>query len=140
MAVIAVVDDLFFAVKIREAAQQTGVAIDIVSAPKFWAALETHAGEGSIEAVILDLNSTAALGVIGKLKAAAQTRSLPVVGFVSHVAADVITSARAAGCDQVLARSAFTKQLPELLRSLGQGPEVRGQEAGRTPLRASTQI
>ena len=140
MALIAVVDDLFFAVKIRETARQIGVVVDVVGAAKFQASLRTHATEGSVEAVILDLNSAAALEVIRRLKGEEQTRSLPLVGFASHVAADVIAAARAAGCDQVLARSVFTKQLAELLRSLAQGPGIGGQEAGRTPLRASTEI
>jgi DNA-binding NarL/FixJ family response regulator len=127
LAVIAVVDDLFFAVKIRETARQAGVAVDVVGAAKFVATLETHAAEGTIEAVILDLNSVAAIEMVRSLKQKARTRSLPLVGFVSHVATDVIVSARAAGCDQVIARSAFTKQLPEILRSLSQGSGIGGQ-------------
>jgi DNA-binding NarL/FixJ family response regulator len=130
LALVAVVDDLFFAVKIRETARQAGVAVDVVGGAKFMVALETHAAEGTVEAVILDLNSATALNVIGKLKGDAQTCSLPVIGFASHVAADVIAAARAAGCDQVLARSAFTKQLPELLRGLAQGSRIRGQGSG----------
>jgi DNA-binding NarL/FixJ family response regulator len=127
LAVIAVVDDLFFAVRIRETARQAGVAVDVVGATKFLATLETHAAEGTIEAVILDLNSVAAIETVRSLKQEARTRSLPLVGFISHVATDVIASARAAGCDQVIARSAFTKQLPEILRSLSQGSGIGGQ-------------
>lgn len=127
MAVIAVVDDLFFAVKISEAARQAGVAVEIVGAAKWQAAIDKRIAEGTLGAVILDLNSAAALDVIGALKRGAPTRSLPILGFVSHVAADAIAAARAAGCDQVLARSAFTKQLPDLLRSLSQGEGARGQ-------------
>jgi len=46
------------------------------------------------------------------------TGSAPVLGFASHVAAETIAAARGAGCDEVLARSAFTRRLPELLRKL----------------------
>lgn len=134
MAVVAVVDDLFFAVRIREAARQGGVAVEVVGTAKFQEVVETHISAGAIEAVILDLNSVTALEAISRLKREARTRSLPLVGFASHVATDVIAAARDAGCDRVLARSAFTKQLPELLRSLSQGtslsdqgPETRGQ-------------
>jgi len=128
LALVAVVDDLIFATKIREAARQTGVVVDVVGGAKFRAALETRAAEETIEGVIVDLSSAAALDMIGALKHEARTRSLPVIGFVSHVAADVIAAARAVGCDQVLARSAFTKQLPEILRSLGQGAGIRVQD------------
>jgi hypothetical protein len=42
------------------------------------------------------------------------------VGFLSHVQKDLAVAAREAGCDRVVARSAFTKDLPQIL-------------AGRTP-------
>jgi len=41
---------------------------------------------------------------------------VPTVGFVSHVQANLIADARRAGVDQVLARSAFVTQLPQLLQ------------------------
>lgn len=128
---IAVVDDLFFAVKIRETARQVGVAVEIVGAANCRGAIDRHVAAGMVEAVILDLNSAAAIEVIGSLKQEARTRSLSLVGFVSHVATDVIAAARAAGCDQVIARSAFTRQLPELLRSLIQGSGARDQGSGK---------
>jgi hypothetical protein len=42
-------------------------------------------------------------------------RDIPTLGFVSHVRADVIAAARAAGVGQVLARSAFVDQLGSIL-------------------------
>jgi hypothetical protein len=42
--------------------------------------------------------------------------SIPTVGFVSHVQTDVIEAARAAGVGEVMARSAFTAQLGEILQ------------------------
>jgi DNA-binding NarL/FixJ family response regulator len=130
VAVIALVDDLLFAVKIRETARQAGVAAEVIGAANSQAKIDKLLAAGTVEGVILDLNSVAALEVIGSLKQEARTRSLPLIGFVSHVATDVIGAARAAGCDQVVARSAFTKQLPELLRSLSQGAGIRGQVSG----------
>jgi hypothetical protein len=41
--------------------------------------------------------------------------SARVIGFGSHVDRDLLAAARAAGCDQVLARSAFFSRLPQLL-------------------------
>jgi hypothetical protein len=38
-----------------------------------------------------------------------------VVGFLSHVNKDLAVAARESGCDRVVARSAFTKDLPEIL-------------------------
>ena len=42
-------------------------------------------------------------------------RDVPTLGFVSHVHDDVIARARAAGVDQVLARSAFVDRLRAIL-------------------------
>jgi hypothetical protein len=62
--------------------------------------------------------SSRGLGIsatIAGLKAAAP--GARIACFVSHVNADAIREAREAGADQVLARSAFTQQLPEILKS-----------------------
>ncbi len=39
------------------------------------------------------------------------------IGFVSHVQSDVIDAARSAGVGEVLARSAFTARLADILKS-----------------------
>ncbi len=114
MSLIAVVDDLFFAARIRETARQIGVDIEFVPAGK----LADRAEGGGIKAVILDLSAGSAMDSLRTLKNEPATASTPVVGFASHVAAETIAEAREAGCDQVLARSAFTRRLPDLLRSL----------------------
>ncbi|HEY6290333.1 MAG TPA: response regulator [Terriglobia bacterium] len=121
MSLIAAVDDLFFSARIRDTARRAGVATEIVATAKLPAALAERLVRGGAEAVILDLNSPRAVDLIRTLKADPQTRPVPIVGFASHVAADTIAAARAAGCDQVLARSAFTHQLPELLQRLAAG-------------------
>jgi len=41
--------------------------------------------------------------------------SIPTVGFVSHVQTDLIDAARQAGVGEVMARSAFTARLAEIL-------------------------
>jgi len=41
--------------------------------------------------------------------------SVPTLGFASHVQTDVINAARHAGVGEVLARSAFTQQLGDIL-------------------------
>jgi hypothetical protein len=74
-----------------------------------------------VASVIVDLNCAGAVELIRKLKAGREARPF-VLGFVSHVASEQISAARMAGCDQVMARSAFTQQLPELLRQLSAEP------------------
>ena len=67
--------------------------------------------------VIFDLNSRtmAPLPAIAAMKADPALASVRTIGFVSHVDADTVAAARAAGIDQVLARSAFFSNLRHIL-------------------------
>jgi len=59
------------------------------------------------------------LNLPGAIVAASDWRrrtSGTVVGFVSHVDSEAISQAKAAGLDQVLARSRFVTVLPDLLK------------------------
>jgi hypothetical protein len=51
----------------------------------------------------------------GVLDAVADGIDAPVVGFGSHVEAELLAAARAAGCREVLPRSRFFRELPRLL-------------------------
>ena len=114
MSIVAGVDDVFFLARILDTARHVGVAVEGIPAAR----VRQRLVQTKVEAVILDLNSSSAVSMIQELKNDPATRELPVVGFVSHVATEVVSAARNAGCDLVLARSAFSKQLPELLRGL----------------------
>jgi hypothetical protein len=58
------------------------------------------------------------LEVLRTLKSDSKTKAFAVIGFLSHVQNDLIAAARHAGCDLILARSAFVSQLPNLLQRL----------------------
>jgi PleD family two-component response regulator len=112
--IVAVLDDLMFSSKIRTAAQQLGVRV--VFARSLESALaEIRKAPPSL--VVLDLNNprTDPLGIVAAMKQDAALASIPTVGFASHVQTDVINAARQAGVGEVLARSAFTQQLGEIL-------------------------
>jgi len=112
--VLAVVDDLMFTSKIKTTARQLGV--DVAFARSSDAALAGM--RTKLPAlVILDLNNTRTdpLGTVAAMKGDPRLASIPTVGFVSHVQADLIDAARMAGVDDVLARSAFTARLAEIL-------------------------
>jgi len=113
---VVVVEDLLFLSKIQQTAQMFGIPIEAMDPAK----VEERARATSVSAVIVDLNhrSGAAVELVRVLKAHSATRAIPITGFLSHVQADLAAAARAAGCDQVLARSAMTRQLPELLKTL----------------------
>ena len=113
---VALVEDLFFLAKIRETAKAVGVTV-VTCDPRGGPAAVLEANP---QAIFLDLNSRGlpAVDWIRALKADPATQAIRIVGFVSHVQERLIADARAAGCDTVMARSAFTQQLPALLRSL----------------------
>jgi CheY-like chemotaxis protein len=112
--ILAIVDDLLFASKIRAAAGRLDVSVTFARSAEI-ALAELRARTPSL--VILDLNSprTDPMGIVAAMKADPATSHVPTVGFVSHVQTDVIDTARQAGIDQVLARSAFVAQLQDIL-------------------------
>ncbi len=69
--------------------------------------------------IILDLNSLRLrpLEVLKALKSDPELQGIRTLGYVSHTDTATITAARAAGIDDVMARSAFTSQLGEILVS-----------------------
>jgi len=112
--ILALVDDLLFLSKIQETAKHLGVAVESARPGD----LAKLAIQDVPNALIIDLNhrSGKALEVLRTLKSDLKTKDIAVIGFVSHVQSELIRAARAAGCDQVLARSAFASQLPSLLQ------------------------
>lgn len=112
--VVAVLTDLMFAVKIQEAAKRAGLEPVFVKSKE--KALEQARHAPAV--IILDLNNTGldTLDVIGALKAHDDTRSIPLLGFVSHVQADLKRAAQQKGCATVLPRSAFSQNLPAILK------------------------
>lgn len=114
--ILAVVDDIFFLAKIQQTARQLGITVEAVPPDSLAAGLRENGACG----ILLDLNhhSGKAIAVLEQIKSHPSTRSIPVVAFVSHVQTDLVQAARAAGCGRVMARSAFSQQLPVLLREL----------------------
>ena len=112
--IVAVLDDLFFTVKIMESAKRAGMAIEFVKS-------ETDAlmkARQQPELMILDLNcgSVDAVKLIGQLKSDEETRGVDLLGYVSHVQGELKQQAQDAGCNLVLARSAFSQNLPQILK------------------------
>ena len=121
--ILALVEDLIFLSKIEETAKVLGIPVQAAGVADVVARVRGNPVRG----LLIDLNhrSGRAVELIEQLKSEGGTAAIPLVGFLSHVQTDLAASARAAGCDMVLARSAFVKQLPELLANLeGQQPEA----------------
>jgi hypothetical protein len=85
--------------------------------------LRARLADSPVRAAIVDLEAgDVALEIIRALRAVPTPEPpaspIRVVAFGPHVATELFDQARAAGADAVLARGAFDRRLPELLREL----------------------
>jgi CheY-like chemotaxis protein len=118
--IFAFVDDLFFQAKIQETARKLNVKVEFAKTDKDLADRMEQNGEEKPSLIIFDLNNAGAkpLTLIPKLKTKLK-KGTSIVGFLSHVQGDLKQKAHEAGCDMVLPRSAFSQNLPQLLRRHG---------------------
>ena len=108
--VVALMDNLFFQMKVAETARHLGVEFRVAANG---AALGTMLGTPT-KLVIVDLNSKSnPLATIEQVRAT--EKELPVVAFLSHVQTELAAQARAAGAAEVLPRSVFTQNLARIL-------------------------
>ena len=117
--VVAIVSDLMFMVKIQEAAKAAGVEAIFVKSKED--ALARARDNPAV--IILDLNNSGVepLDMITRLKSDEQTSTIDLLGYVSHVQTDLKQAAQERGCDMVIARSAFSQNLPTILRRYAAG-------------------
>jgi chemosensory pili system protein ChpA (sensor histidine kinase/response regulator) len=113
--IIAVVDDLFFASKIRGTAEQVGIPVSF--ARKLDDLIES-ALQNQPAVIIVDLHSQKIdpIELARQLKADERLRDIPLVGFFSHVQTELQQRAQDAGFDQVMPRSLFTRNLALILQ------------------------
>lgn len=121
--VLALLDNLFFVAKLDAAAAQTGW--HLVTARTLEKAM-TLARTNPPSLIVMDLDAQACrpFEFIRNLKMDETLRTIPLLGFVAHVNTGVQQHARAAGCDRVLARSVFSRDLPLLLQAVSKGEET----------------
>lgn len=112
--VLCLVDDLLFSIKISTAAKALAAPIFFERSPGM--ALD-RVREKQPSLVIFDLNSAKMrpLEIIAQMKGDPVLKAIRTLGYVSHVQTDVIAAARAAGIDEVMARSAFSDRLGQIL-------------------------
>ena len=108
--VVALVDDLFFQMKLAETAKQLGVDVKVAANGDALMVLL----ESAPKLVIVDLNARGQpLQAIERVRQA--SKDVRVVGFLSHVQTQLAAQAQAAGCNEVLPRSSFTQNLAAIL-------------------------
>lgn len=113
--------DLIFTSKVTGTARELGYQVMTAGNSALAAAM---IGQWTPKVVFVDL----AAGDLVSLPALLAYRQaagpgVPFVAFGPHVDTNALDSARAAGCDEVLFRSAFAANLPALVRKyFGEGP------------------
>jgi len=123
--ILCAVDDLLFSIKIKTAAAGVGAPVYFERDPDM---VLPRIREKQPALVILDLNSARMrpLELVEAMKADPELGRVRTLGYVSHVQTDLIAAARAAGVDEVLARSAFSDRLGEILTSGSARPASPG--------------
>jgi CheY-like chemotaxis protein len=126
--IFAFIEDLFFMAKIQETARKLNVKVEFVKTDKDLMEKMQQNGEEKPSLIIFDLNNANAkpLTLIPKLKTKLK-KGTSIIGFLSHVQGDLKQKAHEVGCDMVLPRSAFSQNLPQLLRRHGAPEEEEGQ-------------
>jgi CheY-like chemotaxis protein len=113
--ILVVMSDLFFSVKINDAAKKLGRGVEFVK-DEAVAREKIKAGPAL---AIFDLNcaSVDPIELIRLMKSDPATARIRTIGFVSHVQTEIRQKAVESGCDAVVARSAFAQNLTAMLES-----------------------
>ncbi len=112
--IIAVLDDMIFSSKIREAAKPLNLEIEFIKTPN---GLIQKLQSEKPSLIIFDLNSKThnPIQTIRDLKSSSDLQDTPILGYLSHVQTELNKEAINAGCDQVLPRSRFSREVREIL-------------------------
>jgi CheY-like chemotaxis protein len=113
--IIAIVDDMFFASKIRATAEALGVE---VSFPRTKDVVLEKLRTSPPDLIVADLQNQR-FDVIefgGALKADSDLRKIPMLGFFSHVEVEIQRKATTIGFDRVIPRSLFARDLASILK------------------------
>lgn len=112
--IFAVLDDMFFSSKIREAAKGLKLEIDFIKGSN---SLTEQIEKDVPSLLIVDLNTKllSPLQVIRDLKSSPELMDIPLLGYFSHVQTELKEEAAKAGCNMVYPKSKFSKDLRSIL-------------------------
>jgi CheY-like chemotaxis protein len=112
--ILAAVNDLFFSVKISDAAKRAGMPVEFVKEAD---QVLMKAGEQP-QLIIFDLNfdQIEPLKLIEQIKGDPKLKKISLIGYLSHIQGELKLKAQETGCDVVMARSAFSQNLPQILK------------------------
>jgi PleD family two-component response regulator len=112
--VLAAIDDMFFAAKVRATAEALGVEIKVHRRLEM---LVNAATEQSAELILVDLHNEKIdpIQLAAQLRGNDATKTTKLLGFFSHVETELQRRALEAGYDQVIPRSVFSRDLAGIL-------------------------
>ncbi|MFQ5874278.1 MAG: response regulator [Dehalococcoidia bacterium] len=113
---VALGDNLFFTGKIDNVAGQLEYRMEVAQNPL---ELTQKVGQDRPDLIILDLSTEEVdwAETIKGLKAASP--DTPILAFGPHTEEQLLKDASEAGCDAVVTKGAFSRELPDLIRKLG---------------------
>lgn len=117
-SVLVVDDNLLFSAGLMTALKRLGFGVAIVDLPS---RVLSRARELQPVAILLNLaaRSLDSPSRVQELKAEPSLSAIPVIGFCGHMETALIAAGRAAGCDLVVANSAVSASLDDVLRRAG---------------------
>ena len=104
-----------FTVKINDAAKRVGLDVEFLKSEQD--VIEKATSEKPL-LIILDLNNNSVhpLNLISKLKGDGDLKRISLIGYLSHVQGELKQQAQEAGANIVMARSAFSQNLQQILK------------------------
>jgi PleD family two-component response regulator len=112
--ILAVVDDLLFTVKISDAAKRAGMDAEFLKSEKDL--LEKAKEKPTLIIFDLNANSLDPVKLIATLKGQDEFKNISLIGFLSHIQGELKQKAQDAGANMVMARSAFSQNLQQILK------------------------
>ena len=112
--VLAVLEDLLFTVKISEAAKRSGLDVEFLKSEQD--TLEKAKERPLLIIIDLNCNCVEPLQLIEKLKGDPETKPISVIAYLSHVQGELKQAAQEAGANIVMARSAFSQNLQQIMK------------------------
>lgn len=113
---VAIVDDLFFISKIKQAAKSGGSKIEIIKGSDFQLK-ELLTLKPNLLIIDINIRSIDSLELIKSLSSNSEFKNLHTIGYLSHVETDRRREALEAGFNEVYPKSRFSKELPKILES-----------------------
>ena len=111
MSILYLTSDLLFSSRVSQTAKQQGIDLQVSGAPD--AAIASITADTRLVILDLTLPSLDVVSTVARLREANPT--VRIVAYGPHVQAGKLNAARAAGCDEVLTRGQFDREIARVL-------------------------